>query len=194
MNFYQILMLLLISTFYLTYITKQIMLKRRGIDGTRLAKGNKPGRTFLIEVFLLVGTYGMAAVQYISILMEAKLGLLFPQDVIRMIGVATAFFGVCFFVSAVMVMKDSWRAGVEEGQSTRIVTAGVYRISRNPAFVGFDLIYLGTALSFSNFAAIFGAMFLIVLFHLQILEEEKLLPGNFGQEYLDYCKRTRRYL
>lgn len=113
---------------------------------------------------------------------------------IRVIGVAAAFLGVCFFVSAVIVMRDSWRAGVEEGQRTRIVTAGVYRISRNPAFVGFDMIYLGTALSFSNFAAIFGAVLVIVLFHLQILEEEKLLPGIFGQEYLDYCKRTRRYL
>jgi protein-S-isoprenylcysteine O-methyltransferase Ste14 len=187
-------LLLLISTFYLTYIAKQILLKRRGIDGTRLAKGNKPRGTFLIEAILLAGTYGMAAVQYASILLDEKLGLLFPQDLIRIVGVAAAFLGVCFFVNAVIVMRDSWRAGVEADQNTRIVTAGVYRISRNPAFVGFDLMYLGTALAFSNLAAILGAVFVIWMLHLQILQEEKLLPEIFGQEYLDYCKRTRRYL
>ena len=187
-------MLVLISIFYLTYIGKQILLKKQGIDGTRLGKGSKPRRTLLIETFLLAGTYGMAVIQYASILFEGKLKIILDQDLIRVIGVAAAFLGVCIFVNAVIVMRDSWRAGVEEGQRTRIVTAGVYRISRNPAFVGFDLIYLGTALSFSNYASIFGAVFVIVLFHLQILEEEKLLPGIFGQEYLDYCKATRRYL
>lgn len=186
-------MLVLISIFYLTYIGKQILLKRQGIDGTRLGKGSKPRRTLLIETFLLAGTYGMAVIQYASILFEGKLKIILDQDLIRVIGVVAAFLGVCIFVNAVIVMRDSWRAGVEEGQRTRIVTAGVYRISRNPAFVGFDLIYLGTALSFSNYASIFGAVFVIVLFHLQILEEEKLLPGIFGQEYLDYYKTTRRY-
>lgn len=91
-------------------------------------------------------------------------------------------------------MKDSWRAGVEEDQNTKIVRKGVYRISRNPAFVGFDLLFLGTALSFSNIICILGAIAVISLFHMQILEEEKLLPQILGPEYLEHKKRTRRYL
>lgn len=70
MNLYQLSMLVLISIFYLTYIGKQILLKKQGIDGTRLGKGNKPGKTFLIEMFLMIGTYGMAVVQYASICLK----------------------------------------------------------------------------------------------------------------------------
>lgn len=97
MNLYQLSMLLLISIFYLIYIVKQVLLKRRGIDGTRLAKGKKPGKTFVIELFLLAGTYGMAAVQYVSILFEEEFTLLFPQEPVRIVGVATAFLGVSSF-------------------------------------------------------------------------------------------------
>ncbi len=36
-----------------------------------------------------------------------------------------------------------WRAGVSEKEKTELVTAGIYRWSRNPAFLGFDLLYIG---------------------------------------------------
>jgi protein-S-isoprenylcysteine O-methyltransferase Ste14 len=194
MNTYQLLMLLIISAFYVTYLVKQILLKRKGIEGARLAKGNKPGKTYRIESLLLVSTYTFAVIQYASILLEDKLTLLIRLQAARAAGVFIALAGWCFFISAVAIMKDSWRAGVEEDQKTRIVTKGVYRISRNPAFTGFDLLYLGTALTFSNIVCIVGAIAVIVLLHMQILEEEKLLPRIFGPEYKEYKRRTRRYL
>lgn len=194
MNTYQLMMLLITSAFYLAYVVKQILLKRKGIEGARLAKGSKPGRTYRIEWTLLVATYAMAVIQYASILLGNKFGLLIPVQAVRMAGIVIALIGLCFFISAVVIMKDSWRAGVEEDQKTKLVMKGVYRISRNPAFVGFDLLYLGTALSFSNLICIIAVILMISLFHLQILEEEKLLPQIFGQEYLEYKKRTRRYL
>lgn len=194
MTTYQLLMLLIASAFYATYLVKQILLKRKGIEGARLAKGNKPGKTYRIERLLFFSTYTFAVIQYASILMEDRLTLLIRLQAARMAGVIIALVGLCFFVSAVVIMKDSWRAGVEEDQKTKIVTKGVYRISRNPAFVGFDLLYLGTALTFSNIVCIIAAIHMISLFHIQILEEEKLLPQIFGPEYTEYKRRTRRYL
>ena len=187
-------MLFITSTFFLTYVIKQILLKKKGIEGARLAKGNKPRRTYQIERALLIATYTMAVIQYASILLENKLDMLIRLQAVRMAGIGIAFIGVCFFLSAVFIMKDSWRAGVEEDQDTKIVRKGIYRISRNPAFVGFDLLYFGTALSFSNIICIIAAILMILLFHMQILEEEKLLPQIFGPEYLEYKKGTRRYL
>jgi len=194
MNPYQLSMLIIVSAFYLTYIIKQILLKRKGIETARLAKGNKPERTCRTERLLLVSAHAMAAVQYANILLDQKAALLIRTQTVRTAGIGIALLGLCFFISAVVVMKDNWRAGVEEDQKTRIVTGGVYRISRNPAFVGFDLLYLGTALSFSNIVCMIGAAVAILLLHLQILEEEKLLPQIFGPEYLEYKKKTRRYL
>ncbi len=43
-------------------------------------------------------------------------------------------------------MKDSWRAGIPDSDKTELVTTGIYKYSRNPAFLGFDLQYMGVLL------------------------------------------------
>ena len=70
----------------------------------------------------------------------------------------------------------------------------IYRISRNPAFVGFDLMYIGILLAFPNAWHAAAVAITLVLFHKQILGEEQFLEGAFGEEYADYKKRVRRYL
>lgn len=91
-------------------------------------------------------------------------------------------------------MRDSWRAGVDESQKTAMVTRGVYRFSRNPAFVGFDLLYIGTFLALPNLVMLAAGAAAIVLLHLQILEEEQFLPYAFGDDYPQYKAQTPRYL
>ena len=54
-----------------------------------------------------------------------------------------AISGDMVFVISVWTMKDSWRAGVSKTYQTELVTDGIYQISRNPAFLGFDLVYVG---------------------------------------------------
>lgn len=190
---YQIVMLLLLTGFYAAYFLKQILLRKKGIKTNRLAKGSKPKRTAIIEGFLLVATYGIAVIQYASVFFESYMLPFHFAVPVRIIGLAIAACGVLFFVSAIMVMHDSWRAGVDESQKTEIVTSGIYKWSRNPAFVGFDLLYIGTALVFPNVVMIGASIMALVLFHLQILEEEKFLPSAFGDEYLSYKKSTPRY-
>ena len=91
--------------------------------------------------------------------------------------------GVAFFIAAVITMKSNWRAGFCADQKTSLVTGGIYKISRNPAFLGFDLLYIGCALCFPNLVNIAATLLVIVLFHLQILGEEKYLTATFGTEY-----------
>lgn len=90
-------------------------------------------------------------------------------------------------------MSDSWRAGIDNTQKTKMINTGIYKYSRNPAFLGFDLLYIGIGLVFPNKFNIIFTSFSTVLFHLQILEEEKYLPTVFGKEYLKYKEKTRRY-
>ena len=68
---------------------------------------------------------------------------------------------------------------------TKLITNGIYKISRNPAFLGFDLMYIGIALLYSNPFTIIFSLFAITMFHLQILEEEK---------YLEKILKTNIYL
>ena len=62
-------------------------------------------------------------------------------EALRICGLVLMAAGTAVFIAAFRTLKDSWRAGIDEGQKTELVTDGVYRVSRNPAFLGFDLPY-----------------------------------------------------
>ena len=94
--------------------------------------------------------------------------------------------GDAIFLLSVLCMKDSWRAGIPDKDKTELVTTGIYRFSRNPAFLGFDLMYVGVLLLYGNL--------LIVMLHLQILQEERYLVNTFGAPYQEYCRHVFRYL
>ena len=91
-------------------------------------------------------------------------------------------------------MKDSWRAGIPDKDKTALVTTGIYRFSRNPAFLAFDFMYVGVLLLYFNpVTAVFSA-FAVVMLHLQILQEERYLTDVFGEAYLTYKRHVFRYL
>lgn len=77
---------------------------------------------------------------------------------------------------------------------TKLITNGIYKISRNPTFLGFDLMYIGIALLYSNPFTIIFSLFAITMLHLQILEEEKYLEKSFKDEYISYKNKINRYL
>ena len=187
-------MLILLSSFYLIYFVKQISLKKRGINTNRLAKGTKPKRTRLIETCLLFVTYATAAVQYLSVFVSTKMGKAELPAFVNAIGIFITLSGVVFFAFAILAMRDNWRAGIDKTQKTNIVSNGIYRYSRNPAFVGFDLLYIGTALTFTNILIIIFTVIAVIFLHLQILEEEKYLALEFGEVYTNYRSKTARYL
>lgn len=66
---------------------------------------------------------------------------------------------------------------------TRWVTSGVYGISRNPAFVGFDLTYTGLRLCFANWLHLVVVICTVVAFHFRILQEERFLLSRKDIDY-----------
>ena len=112
----------------------------------------------------------------------------------RFTGFCIGMLGDQIFLLTVLCMKDSWRAGIPDKDNTELVTSGIYRFSRNPAFLGFDIMYFSVLLMYCNLLTGFFTAFAVVTLHLQILQEEKYLAGVFGKEYREYRKRVFRYL
>jgi protein-S-isoprenylcysteine O-methyltransferase Ste14 len=80
-------------------------------------------------------------------------------------------------------------------RASELVTKGMYRFSRNPMYVGLFFWLLGWGLYLGNFVAFLVLpAFVYVLTEMQIKPEEVLLEKKFGQAYLDYMKRVRRWL
>lgn len=111
----------------------------------------------------------------------------------RIMSLATVLAAVIFFALATITMKNSWRVGIPD-EKTALVTNGIYRWSRNPAFVGFDLLYLSMCLLFFNIPLLVVSVWAAVMLHLQILQEEDHMRKTFGEDYIAYMKQTFRYL
>ena len=80
-------------------------------------------------------------------------------------------------------------------KATALVTSGVYRITRNPMYVGlsFDLVSLAMFLS-SAWALLGPVAFMLYVGRFQIAPEERALAKLFGSEYAAYQARVRRWL
>ena len=176
--------------FYAVYIGKMLWQKRKGIHTDQIAKGGKRNSIFYVELVLNVATYAVVAVEVISIFAVEPL---LPQSCI-ICGFILGCIGNVIFLIAVVTMKDSWRAGIAEEDKTEMVTCGIYKISRNPAFLGFDCVYIGLALMFFNLPLLIFSLFALGMLHMQILQEEQYLTKEFGDKYIDYKRKVCRYI
>jgi protein-S-isoprenylcysteine O-methyltransferase Ste14 len=75
-----------------------------------------------------------------------------------------------------------------------LVTKGVFAFSRNPIYVGFALVLVGQFLVFPNWIPLAYLVAGVLLFHRQVLGEEEFMREQYGQEYVEYCGRVRRYV
>jgi protein-S-isoprenylcysteine O-methyltransferase Ste14 len=76
-----------------------------------------------------------------------------------------------------------------------LITSGPYRFSRNPLYLGGNvLVFLGAALLLGSPAAVFITIVHLPFVDLFIRREESQLERDFGEDWLEYRKRVRRWL
>ena len=186
---YPIAALFVLAVFYGIYFAKKLIQKRKGIQ-TRQIGRRKEKSIHTVEMLMSVATLGAPAAQVVSVFF----GWSYMPAGARFTGFCIGMLGDIVFLASVICMRDSWRAGIPDSDKTELVTTGIYKFSRNPAFLGFDLQYIGVMLIYFNpLTAVFSA-FAIVMLHLQILQEERYLLSAFGEPYQQYKNRVFRYL
>ena len=185
---YQVVAILIMLVFYTFYFAKIIIQKKQSIKTNQMGVGNKPRRVLLIERIMSIATV-------LTIVFEVSSILLVKNDLpeaLRIGGIIIGVVAVLFFAAATITMKNSWRVGIPE-EKTALVTEGIYRWSRNPAFVSFDLLYLSICLMFFNVPLVVISTWAAVMLHLQIPQEEEHMEKMFGEEYVEYKEHTMRY-
>jgi protein-S-isoprenylcysteine O-methyltransferase Ste14 len=112
-------------------------------------------------------------------------------------GMIVAGLGLSFCAAGVLSFRaaSTTTNAMTPGQTSSLVTRGVYRISRNPMYVGFVLVlagwgaYLGNAL-----ACLVVVAFIGYLTRFQIVPKERALRQIFGGGYDTYYREVRRWL
>ena len=135
---YRLIALFFLAVFYIIYYSKLLIQKKKGIVTNQIAKGRDHDKTYYIERVLGVSTIAIVIAEILSIAVgTAQLPLIW-----RVFGMYFAFLGNLVFLLAVITMRDSWRAGVAKEEKRDLVSEGIYKYSRNPAFLGFDMVYI----------------------------------------------------
>ena len=91
-------------------------------------------------------------------------------------------------------MGPSWRVGIDQQHRTELVQRGVFRVSRNPIFVGMITALLGMFLSIPNAITLLILVLAVVTIQIQVRLEEQFLSSVHGEAYDDYRRRVRRWL
>ena len=115
----------------------------------------------------------------------------------KVLAIAAVIIGLTIDVIAIVsFIKTKTTINPRSPQNTnQLVTAGLYRYSRNPMYLGLFFLLLATVLWLGNPVTIFLLLlFLWVMTVFQIKPEEKILNEKFGSDYQHYCKQVRRWL
>ena len=115
---------------------------------------------------------------------------IFPWD---HIGFAIGAFGLSICLLAQWTMGSSWRVGIDQRQTSALVTTGIFNFVRNPTYLGLFLLNGGLWLIWPTpTMALFGLVFAYFL-EVQVRCEEQYLTDLHGEMYKDYMVRTKRY-
>ena len=80
-------------------------------------------------------------------------------------------------------------------ETTALVTSGMYRYPRNPMYLGLVLLTIAATIFFGTWLGIVIVVaFIFLLNFLQIIPEEEALLDIFGEEYVEYKKKVRRWI
>ena len=103
-----------------------------------------------------------------------------------------------FSIAIIFLAGGEFRArgGAPEGESivhtTNLVDTGVYALVRHPQYLGFMLFVLALMLISQHWASAIPGSLGLVLFYLDVLKEERMSLGKFGDEYRRYMERVPR--
>jgi len=103
------------------------------------------------------------------------------------------FVGLLFTVISLVNLGKSTRLGLPS-DDTKLKTNGIYKISRNPMYVGFDLITIASIVFTLHWFVIILGIYSLITYHLIIKGEEAFMLKRFSNEYEKYQLKVRRYL
>jgi protein-S-isoprenylcysteine O-methyltransferase Ste14 len=101
--------------------------------------------------------------------------------------------GLFFSILSIINLGSSTRLGLPS-EDTVLKTNGLYKLSRNPMYLGFNLVTISSMIYTLNVLIILLGIYSILVYHLIILGEEKFMQTRFGEKYIDYKRKTGRYL
>ena len=113
------------------------------------------------------------------------------------LGGSIAFCGFAIDVYCLVnfIIRKTSASPLKPEKATSIISTGFYRVSRNPMYLGMVIVLFGWAVMLLNPLSLAGLpLFVAYIQRFQIAPEERALTQRFGDEYLAYTRKVRRWI
>ena len=174
-----------------------VVWKRTGLNPV-VFRGSDDAHDFVGRVFKLLFAVVVLTVLVYSFFPNAYRFLIpvpwLERSSIRSTGLILLVTSLGWTIVAQTQMGESWRIGVDSEHKTELVATGVFRISRNPIFLGMMATLLGLLLVIPNAITFMTFVLGVVLINIQVRLEEEYLKTTHGDEYRLYIQRVRRWI
>jgi len=147
---------------------------------------NKP---ILPPTYLLLSMVMMVLLHYVFPVMT-----LVPKPWI-LLGLIPIILGISINLHADRLFKNAQTTLNPFGDSSELVTEGIYSYSRNPMYLGMVLILLGVAITLGSLTPfVMIIIFSILITNIFISHEERKMESKFGRQWIEYTLRVRRWI
>ena len=200
MNYVEMVFVILIFLLYLTlWKVKEIIQKKTtginpkvmAISTSNIQKYMNHFAIFLTVYVILIIILHSIGVQYGSLFSRFKI---LDHFFIDYIGFLAGLIGLSFCLYAQIKMGKSWRVGIDEKEKTELITTGLYKLVRNPTYLGLFILNSGIWLIWPTWTMFIFVLLFFIFLEIQVRCEEDFLISRHGIKYEEYKRKTKRYI
>ena len=120
---------------------------------------------------------------------------LLNSPIIKYVGIVVIYIGVIFRILAIRSLGKFFTVAVTIREGHRLKKDGFYKYLRHPSYLASLLSFVGLGITLNNWISLAQITIAILfVFIIRINVEEKILIEQFGNEYLEYQKSTKRII
>jgi len=157
-----------------------------------LKNSRHASKTF--DIFPILGLIVFFAGLIISALDSAIHNETFNYGIVTIFGFVLFVVGLGVYGVARLTLRRFFSEALKIKPDHKLITAGPYRYIRNPIYLGEIFYFLSIPIIFGSLYGFVIMLVLIPLLLYRIRIEEKLLISEFGREYLEYARRTKKLI
>ncbi|HOV26433.1 MAG TPA: isoprenylcysteine carboxylmethyltransferase family protein [Pseudobacteroides sp.] len=179
-------------------IKKAKQIKTTGINPEVMRNSTSNLQKYMYNITKILTLY--AVIIIIMHILEVQFYSLFSRLelldtlIFDVLGFAIGLIGLSLCFYAQQKMGKSWRVGIDEKIKTDLITTGIYKYIRNPTYLGLFMLNLGVWIIWSTWTIFIFNLVFVLFLEIQVRCEEDYLINVHGNDYMEYMKRTKRYI
>jgi len=179
-------------------IKRRELLKSEGVDANVIFKATQPIQKYFLSLqkimTVLIVVLIVAHAFFRNRFVFTNYVDYLDKSLFKAIGFVVGILGLSLCRIAQVTIGKSWRVGIDDDAKPGLVTTGIYKSIRNPTYTGLYLLCVGFWIINPTFLCAFWIYTFFIMMEFQVRCEEEYLIAQYGNEYLEYCKKTKRYI